>query len=159
MTRTAGRGGDHPDASAGGVAVDRGLVRALQRQVADRLTRARQDRLASGEPELQPGDDRQLTVTLIHQEVAAYIQDQVNQGRELPDPAVDAQLARAVEAAIFGAGAALQPLLDDPLVENIDINGTDVWVTYSDARGKMRAAPVADTDEDLIDLIATLAAY
>ena len=41
---------------------------------------------------------------------------------------------------MYGAGA-LQELLDDPDIENIDINGCDeVWVTYADDRGKVRAA-------------------
>ena len=49
----------------------------------------------------------------------------------------DARLVEAIDAAMFGAGE-LQALLDDPDVENIDINGCDeVWVTYAD-RGKVR---------------------
>jgi pilus assembly protein CpaF len=143
---------------AGGRAVDYGLVRSLQRQVADRLTGVRQQRLAHGQPDLGAADERQLALTLIREEVAAHIQASVEGGLEPPDPAVDARLARAVESAIFGAGA-LQPLLDDPDVENIDINGTMVWVTYADSRGKVLADPVADTDEDLISLVSTLAAY
>jgi pilus assembly protein CpaF len=138
--------------------VDYRLVRSVQRQVADRLTAVRQQRMASGQPELSGHDERQLALTLIQEEVAAHIQARVDAGLDLPDPAVDAQLGRAVESAIFGAGA-LQPLLDDPDVENIDINGTQVWVTYADGRGKVLTDPVADTDEDLIALVSTLAAY
>ena len=70
-------------------------------------------------------------------------------GADLPDPGVDRRLVEAIDAAMYGAGA-LQELLDDPDVENIDINGCDeVWVTYADARGKVRGRPVAATDEDL----------
>jgi pilus assembly protein CpaF len=141
-----------------GPVVDYALVRALQRQVADRLTGVRQQRSRSGQPELGVGDERQLAATLIREEVAAHLQATADRGLELPDPAVDAQLARAVESAIFGAGA-LQPLLDDPTVENIDINGPHTWVTYADSRGKVLSDPVASTDEELIDLISTLAAY
>ncbi len=137
--------------------VDYELVRRLQRRVADRLTGVRQSRLAAQQGELSAADERQLALTLIQQEVAAYIQDRVRQGLELPDAADDALLARAVESAIFGAGA-LQPLLDDPDVENIDINGTTVWVTYGDERGKILADPIADTDDALIAIVAALAA-
>lgn len=135
--------------------VDYQLVRALQRQVADRLTDLRQH---SGRAELTADDERQLTLTLISDTVSAHNQALMDSGQELPDPAVDAQLARAVESAIFGAGA-LQPLLDDEDIENIDINGSRVWVTYADSRGKVLLDPVADSDEDLITLISTLAAY
>jgi pilus assembly protein CpaF len=141
-----------------GQAVDYGLVRALQRQVADRLTQVRQQRLGAGHPELSANDERQLALTLIREEVAGYIQGRVEGGLELPDPGFDARLGAAVESVIFGAGA-LQPLLDDPDVENIDITGTTCWVTYADERGKVRAEPVTDTDEELIDLVATLGAY
>jgi Flp pilus assembly CpaF family ATPase len=137
---------------------DYALVRALQRQVADRLTQVRRQRRADGQPELSAPDERHLAVTLIQDEIAGYIQAAVDAGQELPDATVDAHLAQAVQAAIFGAGA-LQPLLDDPDVENIDLNGTQVWVTYADERGKVALEPVVDSDEDLISLVSTLAAY
>jgi Flp pilus assembly CpaF family ATPase len=54
----------------------------------------------------------------------------------------------------------LQELLDDPDVENIDINGCDeVWVTYADGRGKVRVGAIAATDDDLIQIVQNLAAY
>ena len=57
------------------------------------------------------------------------------------------------------ASGRLQPLLDDPEVENIDINGCDrVFVGYADGREEL-AEPVAETDEELIELIQVLAAY
>ena len=145
-------------AARGGQQIDYALVRVLQGQVADRLTVVRQQRLVGGQPELAARDERQLTLTLIREAVAAHIQAHVDGGLELPDASLDADLARAVESAIFGAGA-LQPLLDDPDVENIDINGTQVWVTYADERGKVLADPVVGSDEELIDLVSTLAAY
>jgi pilus assembly protein CpaF len=62
-----------------------------------------------------------------------------------------------VHAALFGVGR-LQPLLEDPEVENIDINGCDrVFVSYADGREEL-ADPVADSDEELIELIQILAA-
>ena len=53
----------------------------------------------------------------------------------------------------------MQPLLDDPDVENIDINGCDqIFVGYSDGREE-RPAPIADTDDELVELVQVLAAY
>ena len=54
--------------------------------------------------------------------------------------------------ALFGMGQ-LQSLIDDPDVENIDINGCDrVWATFADGSKRMMPA-VADSDEELIELV------
>ncbi|HEV2361035.1 MAG TPA: ATPase, T2SS/T4P/T4SS family [Acidimicrobiales bacterium] len=58
---------------------------------------------------------------------------------------------------LFGLGR-LQRLIDDPAVENIDVNGADdVWVTYADGT-KQRSAAVADSDQELVDLVRAAAA-
>jgi Flp pilus assembly CpaF family ATPase len=63
-----------------------------------------------------------------------------------------------VHAALFGVGR-LQPLLEDPEIENIDVNGCDrVFIGYADGREVM-AEPVAESDEELVELIQILAAY
>ena len=160
MSTPSGRlpqaGGAVDDAAA---PVDYALVRSLQRRVADRLTADRQKRLAAGLIELTSADERQLALAMIREEVATHVREQMHQGLQPPPPDLDEQLVLAVESAIFGAGA-LQYLLDDPGVENIDINGCDeVWVTYADQRGRVRADPVAATDEDLIDAVRALGAY
>jgi type IV secretory pathway ATPase VirB11/archaellum biosynthesis ATPase len=70
----------------------------------------------------------------------------------------EARVALAIHAALFGVGR-LQPLLDDPEVENIDINGCDrVFVQYADGREQM-VAPVADDDDELVELVQVLAAH
>lgn len=83
---------------------------------------------------------------------------EINAGRTPFDAETEEQYAAAVHAALFGVGR-LQPLLDDPEVENIDINGCDqVFVGYADGR-EARVDPVADTDEELVELIQVLGAY
>ena len=81
-------------------------------------------------------------------------------GGELPaDAGYDMRLIQAIDSAMYKAGE-LQELLDDPDVENIDINGCDeVWVTYADGRGKVRGRAIAATDDDLIQIVQNLAAY
>ena len=60
-------------------------------------------------------------------------------------------------AALFGLGR-LQPLVDDPDVENIEVDGYDhVWVSYADGRD-VRHPPVADSDAELIEILQLLAA-
>ena len=135
------------------------LVRRLQAVVADTLSEEKQRREVSLEPELTGGNEEQYALSLITVTVAKHMQGLLLAGYEIPDPTYDQRLVSAIYAAMYGAGA-LQELLDDALVENIDINGCDeVWVTYADARGKVRGRPVAGTDEDLISIIQTLASY
>ena len=135
------------------------LVRRLQAVVADTLSEEKQRREVSLEPELTGGNEEQYALSLITVTVAKHMQGLLVAGYEIPDPTYDQRLVSAIYAAMYGAGA-LQELLDDALVENIDINGCDeVWVTYADARGKVRGRPVAGTDEDLISIVQTLASY
>jgi len=64
-------------------------------------------------------------------------------------------LGQAVFDALFRLGR-LQPLVDDPGVENITILGYDtVWLEYADGR-LVRGPQVADSDQDLIDFLVFL---
>ncbi|MGD0880637.1 MAG: ATPase, T2SS/T4P/T4SS family [Acidimicrobiales bacterium] len=66
------------------------------------------------------------------------------------------RLAQTVLDALFGLGR-LQVLVDDPDIENIDINGCDrVWATFADG-SKRLMDPVADSDDELIELIRSAA--
>ena len=74
------------------------------------------------------------------------------------DVTEEAELAEGIHAALYGVGR-LQPLLDDPEVENIDINGFDnVFVGYANGEEK-RFPPVAESDEELVELVQVLGAY
>src|SRR5213076_388291 len=76
------------------------------------------------------------------------------EGRTPPMLDDDAQIAGAIHSALFGVGR-LQPLIDDSEVENIDINGCD---QYGDGR-KKTPGPVAESDDELVELIQVLAAH
>ena len=140
--------------------VDYQLVKQLQAQVADELTRAKQQRDARGERELSDADDRQMALSVITKVVQQHLASVLAAGGELPaDPGLDLKLIMAIDSAIFQAGE-LQVLLDDVDVENIDINGCDeVFITYADHRGKIRGRPIAATDDDLIQIVQNLASY
>jgi Flp pilus assembly CpaF family ATPase len=140
--------------------VDYELVRVLRERVADRMTLVKQDRDQRGAPELSAVDEQQLAYSLITEAVQRHQADLLASGRELPaDPGYDLKLIMAVDAAMYRAGE-LQELLDDDLVENIDINGCDeVFITYADGRGKVRGAPIASSDEELIGIVQNLASY
>ena len=103
-------------------------------------------------------DERQFARALIAQVLEDHARNEISEGRAPLTAAEEEELAAAIHAALFGVGR-LQPLLDDPQVENIDINGCDrVFVGYADG-GEVLDDPVADTDEELVELIQVLAAY
>src|SRR6266536_1799359 len=76
----------------------------------------------------------------------------------MPPMTGEDDLAEAIHAALFGVGR-LQPLLEDQNIENIDINGCDrVFIGYADG-SEVLGEPVAESDEELTELIQVLAAY
>ncbi|MDF5758426.1 CpaF/VirB11 family protein [Spongiactinospora sp. TRM90649] len=90
--------------------------------------------------------------------VRAYADGRALAGRQTPTLLEERVLAEAVYNEIFALGR-LQPFVDDPQVENIDVNGCDqVWITYRDG-SKMAGPPIADSDEDLIGNVRRWAAY
>jgi pilus assembly protein CpaF len=139
--------------------VDYATVRELQVLVADAMLRQRQIRDAARAPALSAEDERQLSLSLTREVVSEHRRQQMREGITLPDPDADARLVAAVDAAIWGAGQ-LQALLDDPLVENIDINGCDeTFISRADGRGCVPGPAVAATDDDLIALVRNLGMY
>jgi hypothetical protein len=140
--------------------VDYQLVKQLQGQVADELTRTKQQRDARGERELSDADDPQMALSVINRVVQQHLASVLAAGGELPaDSGLDLKLIMAIDSAISQAGE-VQELLDDVDVGNIDINGSDeVFITYADHRGKIRGRPIAATDDDLIQIVQNLASY
>jgi Flp pilus assembly CpaF family ATPase len=72
---------------------------------------------------------------------------------DMPQPAGHAEeIGELVLAMLFGLGV-LQRFVDDPFVENIDVNGARrAFVTYADGR-KESVGPVAESDEELVAII------
>jgi Flp pilus assembly CpaF family ATPase len=106
------------------------------------------------------GEDagRQYARAVIVDLVREYVDGLALAGRPAPSIDQEEELARAVYDEMFGLGR-LQPLVDDPDVENIDVNRYDqVWVTYADGR-KVPGPLAADSDEELVELIRRFGAY
>src|SRR5690242_1335041 len=138
--------------------MDHGLVKRLRGDVGDRLREQRRVDAAAGMPPMSGEDERQFARALIAQALEEHARTEITAGRVPPNAQEEEQLAAAVHAALFGVGR-LQPLLEDAQIENIDINGCDrVFLGYADGR-EVLAEPVADSDEELIELIQVLAAY
>lgn len=138
--------------------MDQRLVRRLREDVAEVLARQRREDNAAGVAPMTAEDERQFARAVVSRVLDGYARDEVRAGRTPPSHDDEVQLAEGIHAALFGVGR-LQPLLDDPDVENIDINGCDrVFVGYADGREEL-APPVAESDDELVELVQTLGAY
>lgn len=106
------------------------------------------------------GDDavREYAKAVIIDLVREYVDAHALAGRNVPSLGEERLLAEAVYNEIFELGR-LQPFVNDPDVENIDVNGCDqVWITYTDGR-KVLGPPVADSDDELVENVRRWAAY
>jgi Flp pilus assembly CpaF family ATPase len=138
--------------------VDHGLVKRLRGDVGDRLAEQRRLDAAAGLPPMSGEDERQYARALISQVLEEYARGEITAGRAPLNAREEEEFAEAIHAALFGVGR-LQPLLEDQQIENIDINGCDkVFIGYADGR-EAASEPVAESDEELVELIQVLAAY
>ncbi|MEO3810770.1 ATPase, T2SS/T4P/T4SS family [Sphaerisporangium sp. B11E5] len=125
--------------------------------MADRLAARSQADEESGRPPMTPQDRREYGRVLLIEALDAYTRQAIETGRSPLDAGTEARIAQAVENALFGLGG-FQALLDDPEIENINANAfDDVHVTYADGREE-QVDPVAESDEDLTELIRAAAA-
>jgi pilus assembly protein CpaF len=101
-------------------------------------------------------DDRLLLGrAIIRRVVGDHVRSLHRSGAELWSPAQEERYVTAVENAVFGYGR-LQPLLEMPDVENVEIHGwNSVVVQYGDGR-REQMPPVADSDAELIEAIRFL---
>jgi pilus assembly protein CpaF len=138
--------------------VDHSLVKRLRGEVGDRLAEQRRLDAASGMSAMTGEDERQYARAVIAQALEDYARGEILAGRAPLTAQAEEDLAEAIHAALFGVGR-LQPLLEDQQIENIDINGCDrVFIGYADGR-EVLGEPVADSDQELVELIQVLAAY
>jgi len=138
--------------------MDHALVKRLRQDVGDRISEQRRVDQLSGLPAMSPQDERQFARAVIGQVLSEHAHSEMTSGRRPPNAEEDEALAAGIHAALFGVGR-LQPLLDDPEIENIDVNGCDrVFVQYSDGREAM-TEPIAESDEEMVELIQVLGAY
>ena len=136
-------------------ATDQALADQLHARVASRLAEWREGAERRGRLPARE-DEQQHAGYLIEQLLAEHARRRIERG-ELPlDQEEERALTATVQAELFRLGR-LQPLLDDPEIENIDINGCDqVWLHYADGTVKQGPA-VASTDGALIELIQLIA--
>ena len=123
-------------------------VRAIRARVAEQL--AELD--ATG-----TDDARVRSAELVWAAIDERDAEALRHGRTASSPAASQALHAAVMDALWGLGR-LQPLIDDPSIENINVNGHEVAFAERADGTKEAVGPVADSDQELIDLIRSAAA-
>ncbi|WP_407842123.1 CpaF family protein (plasmid) [Streptomyces sp. DSM 116496] len=131
--------------------VDYSAVRLIKKEVGERLSDLLRTR-----PGMSLGAQEQQGRHLINEQVAVWSDAEAIKRGFGTGPGEDAAIAQAVFDLQFRAGR-LQQHLDNSLVENIFINGfADTWLDFTDGR-RVQVAPVADSDEELRELLHDLA--
>lgn len=137
------------------IEVDWHLVVALRRIAAEQIGLA-DDRWRVQHKTPMPAEDRRVQGrSIVRTVVHSHAERLHDLGEALWPLELESRYVTAVENAIFGYGR-LQPLFDIPTAENIEIHGWDsVMVQYGDGSRRPHA-PVADSDEELVDAIRFL---
>lgn len=131
--------------------MDYAAVRLIKKEVGERLS----ERLRT-HPGLSLEAQEQQGRHLINEQVAIWSDAEAVKRGVATGAATDSAVAQAVFDLQFRAGR-LQQHLDNPLVENIFINGYErTWLDFTDGR-RVQVARVADSDEELRELLRDLA--
>jgi len=132
------------------------VVAGVHAVVGEAITRRHAEADRDGQVRLSPEDERQLSRKLIADELRRLASRALDSG----DTPLSSDQERQVTAQVFdrlhGLGR-IQPLLDDKDFRDIHISGFDrVWIETRDGR-KIRGPAVADSNPELVELIATAA--
>ena len=132
--------------------VDWSLVAALRARASEQLSRA----VAADRGRLDRAAQEELGRSVVLDLIESSLAEAVNAGGRAWPVAQQEALARAVFDSLFRLGR-LQPLVDDDRVENIIIAGHDrVMLELTDG-SVIPGAPVAGSDEELVDFLVFLA--
>lgn len=144
-----------PQKSASTGRFDPQAIRAIREAVAARL-----ERVATGESHLDTplsAEEQQARMrAYVAEEVAGWVQRRATAGHAPLPVTEERRLTRAVMAALSGLGA-LEELLERKDVENIHVHGCDqVLLELADGSVEQWPHPVADTDADLVEMLAAM---
>ncbi|RKN11571.1 CpaF family protein [Streptomyces radicis] len=132
-------------------------VDALAGRVADRLAEYAHARETAGLPPEDEAGRRETVARLVADELERFARTELAAGRPVLGEEDEASVSQLVLDRLLGAGV-LERLLADPQVENILVNGADrVWLRCADG-SKRRGPAVADSDEELVELVRLLGA-
>ncbi|MFE0099851.1 CpaF family protein [Streptomyces sp. NPDC059009] len=144
------RAGSYEDARTGR------LRRRLRHELSTRLAEHIRANEAAGKVSWTEDERRAEASAILADAAEEHAREQLASGGHVVPPHVEQQVIAAVLDEVFGL-AGLEPLLRDPDIENININGDRVFVRRSDGRRERLPAVVA-SDAELVQLIRDLAA-
>ncbi len=133
----------------------------LRQRLRDALSTQLPTQVQAGQRRTGTVVDRQarqeLARAVLDEAVRSHSEEELMANRELVTPDAEQRVITEVLNEVFGM-AGLQPLLDDPTVETINVNRFDrVFVRYRDGR-RVQVDPIAASNEELTDLVRMLAA-
>ncbi len=136
--------------------IDPGVERLLTSRVTETLV-ARMQSFSRGRGRpMEPGDQKVLASKLVNDALENYAAECISSGRAPLDPLEEDRLSQVILDQLFAA-AGLQPLLENPLICEINATGCDdVWIRYHDGTQE-RGPRLASSDEELVELIRALA--
>lgn len=135
------------------------LARAIKADVAEAMATQRRTPSARGaEAPARSGPElHELARTCALRALDDHVGELIVAGEPPPSSTDEQAAVDLVLAMLFGLGV-LQLFIEDPSVENIDVNGAErAFVTYSDG-SKELIGPVASSDEELVEMVRTAAA-
>ena len=133
------------------------ITRSIRADVAQRLADRQHVDDDAGRSMLSEADQHAFVHQLIADALDIHARSSLADGRKVLAQEEEEEITRGITDSLFGLGG-LQRYLDDPDIENINVNGADVvWVRYADGTPK-QVAPVACSDGELIHLLRTAAA-
>lgn len=140
------------DAGSDGVLpVDWSIVFELRTLAAEAMSQLKETRQFQDKRE-----EQECGTNVIAQQMAALITRRSAKGLQPPTVEEEDRIIDAVVASMYGLGR-LQPLVDNPEIEDIQISGCDeVFLSYADGRVE-RGPAVADSDEELLNNIQLIA--
>lgn len=134
----------------------RAAVVRVSKAVGEVLADDRVRRSATGRLPLVLDDERELARSVIVRHLDVLAAEHLATSQEPLDEQQEANLIDAVLAKVLGLGR-IQPLLDDPNISDIHIRGcSSTRLKLTDGR-RVAAAPVVDSDEELVELVRIVA--
>lgn len=127
----------------------------LSSQVTAALVERMQSYRARGQAPMDLADQRILASKLTCDALESYAAQCISAGSPILGQFEEEEISQAILNQLFAA-AGLQPLLENPLISEVNACGfDDVWVRYKD--GRVEPGPhLASSDNELIELIRTL---
>ena len=155
-TATPGQSTPVKGTPAEGTAVAESLQAALRTAIRAQLpARIEQTEHDTGQP-LTAAQRRVAAELILTGAARRHAESEIMTNRPVPDPDTERAVIAAVLDEQFGL-AGLQPLLDDPSIENINVNGCDrVFVRYADGT-RAQLPPIASSDAEVEQLVRSLA--